>query len=100
MSTLSLPLIAGGRAFGALNLYSRQERGFSEEDEALAAGLAEQASVVLANVDLYWRARVLADQLREALSTRAVIDQAKGIIMAQRGARRTRRSRCSSPSPC
>ena len=31
-STLSLPLFVGERSFGALNLYSRQERGFSEED--------------------------------------------------------------------
>src|SRR5437899_9289170 len=67
LSTLSLPLLAGERAFGALNLYSRQERAFSEEDEALAAGLAEQASVVLANAELYWSARTLADQLQEAL---------------------------------
>jgi len=85
LSTLSLPLLAGERAFGALNLYSRQERAFSEEDEAMAAGLAEQASVVLANAELYWSARTLADQLQEALRSRAVIDQAKGIIMAGRG---------------
>lgn len=51
-STLSLPLFAGARAVGALNLYSREERAFSEDDEELASRLAEQASVVLANPDL------------------------------------------------
>ena len=49
LSTLSLPLYAGARAFGALNLYAREERAFSEEDEELASGLAEQAAGVLDN---------------------------------------------------
>jgi GAF domain-containing protein len=52
LSTLSLPMFAGARAFGALNLYSRKERAFSEEHEALASELAEQASVVLADAEL------------------------------------------------
>ena len=34
---------------------------------------------------MYWSARTLADQLQEALRSRALIDQAKGIIMAGRG---------------
>jgi GAF domain-containing protein len=51
-STLSLPLFVGARAVGALNLYSRLERAFSEEDEELASGLAEQAAVALAKDDL------------------------------------------------
>ena len=41
--------------------------------------------MVLANADLYWSARNLADELQEAMRTRAVIEQAKGIILAERG---------------
>ena len=39
----------------------------------------------MANAELYWSARTLADQLQEALRSRALIDQAKGIVMAGRG---------------
>ena len=51
-SMLSLPILVGMRAVGALNLYSRVERAFSEEDEELASRLAEQAAVALAKDDL------------------------------------------------
>ena len=43
---------------------------------------AAQAAVVLANAEAYWASRALASQLEEALASRAVIEQAKGILMA------------------
>jgi GAF domain-containing protein len=84
-STLSVPLVVGGDGIGALNIYCRQASGFSAADEALAAPFASHASVALANARVYWRTQRLADQLQEALSTRGVIEQAKGIIIAQQG---------------
>jgi GAF domain-containing protein len=84
-STLSVPLVVGGDGLGALNIYSRREHGFTKVDERLAAKLGSCASVALANARTYWRATRLADQLQQALSTRGVIDQATGILMAQRG---------------
>jgi AmiR/NasT family two-component response regulator len=44
---------------------------------------AEQASVALANAQLYDSAYRLTQQLQEALTSRAVIDQAKGLLMGQ-----------------
>jgi AmiR/NasT family two-component response regulator len=44
---------------------------------------AEQASVALANAQLYESAYRKTQQLQEALTSRAVIDQAKGIVLAQ-----------------
>jgi GAF domain-containing protein len=82
---LSVPLVVGGDGIGALNIYCRQASGFSAADEALAAPFASHASVALANARVYWRTQRLADQLQEALSTRGVIEQAKGIIIAQQG---------------
>lgn len=82
-STLSLPLVAGRRAVGALNLYSLDVNGFSEEDEALGGDLAAAAAIVLANASDYWEAAELSEQLAQAMKSRAVIEQAKGMLMAQ-----------------
>jgi GAF domain-containing protein len=81
-STLSLPLSIEGTTYGAMNLYSTQVRGFAPEDVATARLFAAQAAVVLANAVSYWAARVRSEQLEHALSSRAEIEQAKGIIMS------------------
>jgi GAF domain-containing protein len=85
MSTMSLPLGVRGNGLGALNLYSKQPAAFSEDDEQLGMMFAAQASVALANAQVYDSAYRMTQQLQEALTSRAVIDQAKGILMAQRG---------------
>lgn len=85
LSTLSLPLAAGGETFGAFNLYGTSISAFTPADEADAARFATQASVVLANALAYWGAVELAEGLREAMKSRAVIEQAKGKLMAQSG---------------
>jgi len=82
-STLSLPMVAGDAAVGAMNLYARVPDGFDEEDESLASDLAAAAGAVLVNVSAYWTAFDLSQQLSEAMNTRAVIEQAKGMLMAQ-----------------
>lgn len=81
-STLSVPLIAADEAYGAMNFYARVRFAFSDADVAAAQPLAGQASVVLANASAYWDARDLADGLAEAMRSRAVIEQAKGKLMA------------------
>ena len=43
-SSLVLPLLSGDRAFGALNIYSRQPDGFSDEEEKLLIELAGDLS--------------------------------------------------------
>lgn len=82
-SSLSLPLMAGDEAVGALNLYARVPKGFSEEDEATGMVLAAAAAVVLINANAYWQAANLSEQLTQAMLSRAVIEQAKGILMAR-----------------
>ena len=85
LSTLSLPLGAAGYTFGALNLYATREGGFDAVDESDAEMFATQVSVVLANARAYWEAFDLAQGLRQAMDSRAVIEQAKGKIMAASG---------------
>jgi GAF domain-containing protein len=82
-STLSLPLLVGEGSVGALNFYSTQEDGFSDEDQRNSETFALQAAVVLANAQAYWDARTLNEHLAEAMRSRATIEQAKGILMAQ-----------------
>lgn len=81
-STLSLPLVVRDECVGALNFYAYAERAFSPSSESVGVAFADQSAVVLANALAYWGVRQLADELDEALKSRATIEQAKGIIMA------------------
>jgi GAF domain-containing protein len=82
-SSLSIPLIAGDRSVGALNLYSREPRFFGEQNTRAAERFAQQASVAVAIAAQLATRAVLTDQLRASLASRSVIDQALGVIMAQ-----------------
>ena len=82
-SSLSLPLLAGDTGLGALNLYAPAGKSFADADEALGLELAGAASIVLANASAYWEASQLSQQLTEAMRSRAVIEQAKGMLMAR-----------------
>jgi GAF domain-containing protein len=82
---LSVPLTTAGGTVGALNLFVEQPSRLSEEDIELAQRIAAPAATTLANADAYRRVARLADQLQEALESRAVIEQAKGVLMARQG---------------
>ena len=82
---LALPLTVRDRTLGALNLYSRTPDPFTAEDVSVAELYAGQAGVALANLETHEAAIELAAQLRRALDSRAVIEQAKGMLMASRG---------------
>lgn len=84
-SFLSVPLVVGSRYSGAINCYSAQHHGFVQLDEQLLELYTTAVVAVLRTHDRYGKALALADQLRSALESRAVIDQAKGILMAARG---------------
>jgi hypothetical protein len=70
---------------GALNLYSFQVGGIDELDRDLAVILAAHASTALAATMASTAAELEAAQLRQALTSRDVIGQAKGILMERRG---------------
>lgn len=84
-STLSLPLVINGDGIGALNLYSQQDSGFDELDERIGIVFGAHASITLANARSYWQIDALRHNLEEALQTRGIIDQAKGVLMAREG---------------
>jgi GAF domain-containing protein len=82
LSTLSIPVLASDERVGALNFYSRTERAFGDEEEILGTAFAAQAGIVITNARAYWDAKVLGEQLAQALESRVVIEQAKGLLMS------------------
>ncbi|MHA6631182.1 GAF and ANTAR domain-containing protein [Pseudonocardia sichuanensis] len=84
-SALSLPLGTGPTGVvGALNVYGRTPDAFTDDDRERARRYAAQAAAAVAiGVRLAQRAE-LSEDLRAGLSSRATIDQAIGIVMAQR----------------
>lgn len=81
-SSLSVPLVLPGANYGGLNLYGQEPGAFDEHDREVAAAFAAQASAVVMNALAYWSAHEQAANLTRAMEHRAVIEQAKGIIMA------------------
>jgi transcriptional regulator with GAF, ATPase, and Fis domain len=79
---LAVPLRAGDQIVGALNVFAAEPDGLVEEDRAIARRIAAPAAATLANARAYRRVSRLAEQLQEALESRAVIEQAKGVLMA------------------
>ncbi|MGQ5263455.1 GAF and ANTAR domain-containing protein [Micromonospora sp. ZYX-F-536] len=81
-SSLSIGLPIQDAVVGALNFYGTDRSAF-DEVVGLAQALAGYAAVALANAHLYESTATLAQQMQAALRSRAVIEQAKGIIMGQ-----------------
>jgi GAF domain-containing protein len=87
-SCLSLPLKSGppnsgGRPVGALNLYARTASAFGAAEARRAENFAENASGALTLAIRMASRTALIEQLRSSLTSRTVIDQALGIIMAR-----------------
>jgi GAF domain/ANTAR domain len=84
----AVPLMGRDGAVGVLNLYARTGGRFDERDRELAQALATHAAVALTAALRTYDQVSLTDNLRIALSSRSVIDQAIGIVMG--------RERCSA----
>lgn len=85
LSVVSLPMKAATETIGVLNLHAEAEYAFKAADLDDAVRLASQAAFVLANVRAYRDARSLSENLTQAMQSRAVIEQAKGIIIGVMG---------------
>jgi GAF domain-containing protein len=88
-SRLSMPGIAAvpmrlaDQIFGALTLFSPEPRDWSDEDMAVADVLANVATSYIVNASKLLQQEQLSEQLQEALTSRIVIEQAKGITSEQ-----------------
>lgn len=84
-SALSLPLIVDGEVIGAINTYARTRDAFGDHAVDLGSRFAAPAAVAVHNAQLLASARDRAEALQRALRSRAVIDQAIGIIRSRSG---------------
>lgn len=80
-SFLSAPIGDTGHRAGALNLFSTQEAGFDGDDDVVMM-IVDYAERTITDYTRLRQAQDLVAQLREAMATRAPIEQAKGILMA------------------
>lgn len=80
----ALPFLLDGQSRGALNVYAFEDGALNDRVTRLARLLADQATTALANAQLYARSAELARNLTVAMESRAVIEQAKGIVMWHR----------------
>jgi len=83
-SMMSMPLTAQGNVVGALNIYSREPEAFDAEAASLAVIIAGHIGLASEVSAAFFRHRDLAQQLEDAMKFRAVIEQAKGILMGDR----------------
>jgi len=80
-SVLSFPLPVQELVSGALNVYAQRSHTADVRTRELVSRFAAYAVVPVSNMYLYQSAVEQAEHLRAALDSRAVIDQAKGILM-------------------
>lgn len=85
-SALSLPLLLPGRVVGAINVYAHAKNAFTPAAVRIGEMFARPAAVTVYNAQVLAQSQRLAAQLAEALTSRAVIDQALGVLMSRSGA--------------
>jgi len=84
LSSLSVPVPVHQTVHAALNLYATPAHAFDDQAADVARAFASYAAVAVGNMHLYETTRQRAENLERAMQNRAVIEQAKGILMAQR----------------
>jgi GAF domain-containing protein len=84
LSVLCAPVPIREGLHGGLNLYAVEAYAFDAGARDVAGTFASYAAVAVHNMHLFESTRSLADHLDIAMRTRAVIEQAKGILMSQR----------------
>jgi GAF domain-containing protein len=84
-AVLGVPMRLDGEKIGTLNIYSNTRRKWAEDDLDAARVLADIASSYVINASKLAQERRLNEQLHEALHSRVIIEQAKGILAAEHG---------------
>lgn len=82
----ALPLRVRHEKIGALNLFDAGGQDLPDSDLRLAQALADVATIAILQQRNLTRTSLLAEQLQQALNTRIVVEQAKGVLAEYSGA--------------
>ncbi len=84
-SVHALPLRLRGLVIGALNLFHVEPGEMSDVDVGAAQALADVATIAILQHRAALEAQLVNEQLHHALTSRIVIEQAKGIVAERKG---------------
>ena len=84
-SVLALPLRTDRQPAGAVALYGQEPAVFRGAAHDIALLFAAQGGTAVRNASLYKACRRMVDNLHAGLESRAVIEQAKGVLHAELG---------------
>jgi GAF domain-containing protein len=84
-SVHALPMRLRGSVIGALNLFQVEAGEMRQADINAAQALADVATISILQDRAAHEAQALTQQLRDALDSRVVIEQAKGVVAERRG---------------
>jgi GAF domain-containing protein len=76
----AVPMRVGRQTIGALNLFRAGAGRIADVDMSLAQGLADLSAIALLHERAVRESRDVVLQLQGALSSRVVIEQAKGVL--------------------
>lgn len=76
MSLLAVPLTSQGKVLGAINIYTRDERSFSQDDVGFVKVVAGQAAIAVRNARL--ASQTL--EMKRTLEARKLIERARGVL--------------------
>jgi GAF domain-containing protein len=84
-SVHALPMRLRGSVIGALNLFHQRSDQMAQMDVDAAQALADVATIAILQHRAALEAQVLNEQLHNALNSRIIIEQAKGIVAERKG---------------
>jgi GAF domain-containing protein len=79
-SVYCLPMRLRGRVIGTLNFFRADPDALDPRDVVVAQGLADVATIAILQHQTFVDAKVLNSQLSNALNSRIIIEQAKGMV--------------------
>jgi GAF domain-containing protein len=84
-SAFAMPLRLRDNTIGALNLFSADQSPMSEEDVLVARAFADLAAISVVQHGIAAETQRVNEQLTQALESRVLIEQAKGVIFERVG---------------